>query len=318
MASVSLFDRRLLMFSGKGGTGKSTVTAAFAVAAARRGKRVLVVEIGERETISRIFGASAVGYAGGIVHRPGADGAPPITAMKITAPEALHEYGMRSVKFQMIYNAVFDNPVVRYFTAAAPGLEELNLLGKIESLHREVIAPVPNARYDLMLLDAPATGHAMALFQAPQMAMRLAQAGPIYAMVERIWKLLTDPSRSALNIVSLAEDMPVNESIELDAAASALGLPRGVLVVNEMYPDAFPEGAAALDPLRPPTPLAQRVVESARSVVARRTEQVAMTARLDAAIPMPRIDLPLIITPRIGPDDIEALADRIGDVVTGG
>src|SRR5881394_1335989 len=132
MASVALFDRRLLVFSGKGGTGKSTVTAAFAVAAARRGKRVLVVEIGERETIAPIFGGQPAGYAGAVVYRPRASAAPPITAMRITAPEALREYGMRSVKFQMIYNAVFDNPVVRYFTAAAPGLEELNILGKIE------------------------------------------------------------------------------------------------------------------------------------------------------------------------------------------
>ena len=224
---ASLFDRRLLAFSGKGGAGKSTATAAFAVAAARAGKRVLVVEIGEHERISRLFGAPPVGYGGGIVYRPGAAGAPPVTAMCITASEALREYGMRTVRFETLYNAVFDNPVVRYLSAAAPAVQELNILGKIESLHRESIDPAPGARFDLMLLDAPATGHAVALFESPRLAMRLAQAGPIHAMVERVWRLVTDPARTALNIVSLPQDVVVNESLEFAARIGALGIPPG-------------------------------------------------------------------------------------------
>ena len=312
MGAPSLFNRRLLIFSGKGGVGKSTVTAAVAVAAARQGKRVLIVEIGEHERISQIFGAPVVGYAGAPVYRPRQSGAPPIAAMCLTAREALREYAMRSVKFKMIYEAVFDNPVVRYFTAAAPGLDELNLLGKIESLHREVIAPVPKARFDLMLLDAPATGHALAFFKAPQMAMRMAPAGPIFTMLERMWKLLADPSRTALNIVSLAEEMPVNESIELDRAASDLGIPRGALIVNGLYPDLFPEGEAALDAVPASTSLTRSMVAVARSTLSRRTEQNLMIARLDTALPERRVVLPLLATPRIGPNDIETLADHLG------
>lgn len=312
MSDSSLFNRRLLIFSGKGGVGKSTVTAAAAVAAARQGKRVLIVEIGEHERISQIFGAPVAGYAGAPVYRPRGAGAPPIVAMCLTAREALREYAMRSVKFKMIYDAVFDNPVVRYFTAAAPGLDELNLLGKIESLHREVIAPLPKAKFDLMLLDAPATGHALALFKAPQMAMRMAPAGPIYTMIERIWRLLADPARTALNIVSLAEEMPVTESIELDRAASDLGIPRGALIVNGLYPDLFPEGAVVLDGVATSTDLARSMVASARSAVSRRTQQSLMIGRLEHALPDRRIVLPLLATPRVGPNDVEALADHLG------
>jgi anion-transporting ArsA/GET3 family ATPase len=282
----------LLVFSGKGGVGKSTITAATAIAAARRGKRVLIVEIGEHEKISRLFRTPPVGYAGAVVYRP--DGAPPITAMCITAQEALREYGMRSVKFEMIYKAVFDNPVVRYFAAAAPGLEEMNLLGKIESLHREVIAP--------------ATGHAIGFFQAPRMAMRMAAAGPIYDKIERMWKLVIDPARTALNIVSLAEEMPVNESIELHRTTSELGIPYGALIVNGVYPDVFPEGAAVLDALKGPTPLTRHIIGTAKSTVARRAEQDALIGRLSRSIPGPVITTPLIVCPRIEVQDVELLA----------
>ncbi|HEX4348708.1 MAG TPA: ArsA-related P-loop ATPase [Vicinamibacterales bacterium] len=306
MPSQSLFDRRLLVFSGKGGVGKSTITAATAIAAARRGKRVLIVEIGEHEKISRLFRTPPVGYAGAVVYRP--DGAPPITAVCITAQEALREYGMRSVKFEMIYKAVFDNPVVRYFAAAAPGLEEMNLLGKIESLHREVIAPAPRAAFDLMLLDAPATGHAIGFFQAPRMAMRMAAAGPIYDKIERMWKLVIDPARTALNIVSLAEEMPVNESIELHRTTSELGIPYGALIVNGVYPDVFPEGAAVLDALKGPTPLTRHIIGTAKSTVARRAEQDALIGRLSRSIPGPVITTPLIVCPRIEVQDVELLA----------
>jgi anion-transporting ArsA/GET3 family ATPase len=302
----------LLVFSGKGGVGKSTVTAAAAVAAARQGKRVLVVELGEHERISRIFGAPVSGYAGRAVYHPRGPGSAPIVSMCITAQEALREYAMRSVKFELIYNAVFENPVVRYFTAAAPGLEELNMLGKIESLHREVIAPVPHSHFDLMLLDAPATGHALAFFKAPQMAMRMAVAGPIYTMIERMWLLLADPARTALNIVSLPEEMPVNESIELDRDATAVGIPRGALIVNGVLPKLFPDGAGELDLVRPATALTRGILDRARSTIAARAEQVSMIAKLDEARPARRVLLPFIACSRIGPDEIEILADHLG------
>lgn len=316
MNLAALFSRKLLIFAGKGGVGKSTVTAAVAVAAARAGKRVVIIEIGEHEMMSRIFGAPAAGYAGAVVYRPTTFGAPPITAMSITATEALREYGMRTMKFEMLYNAVFDNPVVRYFTAAAPAVEELNLLGKIESLEREALAPAPHARFDIILLDAPATGHALALFEAPALAMRLAQAGPIYGMVERMRQLLADRHRTAVNIVCLPEEMPVSESIEFDTGLRALGLPEGLLVVNGVYPSLF----AAADLERsahetPPTPLADAIFAAARSVVKRRAQQDAMTARLRAAISLPAIALPLIVTPQIGPGEIEMLADHFAAAV---
>lgn len=301
-----LFDKRLLIFSGKGGAGKSTATAAAAVAAARQGKRVLIVEIGEQERIPVLFGSPIAGYTGAPIYTPRAPGAPPIWSMCLTAREALHEFAIRSVKFDALYGVVFENKVMRYFTAAAPGLDELTIMGKIESLHREV---TKQPKFDLMLFDAPATGHGLAFFKVPRMAMDMVRAGPLYGMVERMWRLLSDPARSALNIVTLPEDMPVNESFELATAARDLGLPFGTLVVNGVYPKLF-AATAALTDLRVADPLAGAVVARALSESVRRDEHERQLARLAERLPGPRVELPFVFKPQIGPVDIEWLADH--------
>jgi anion-transporting ArsA/GET3 family ATPase len=303
------FDKRLLIYSGKGGAGKSTVTAAAAVAAARQGKRVLVVEIGERERIPAIFGAPVAGYGGAPVYTPRETGAPAIWSMCLTARDALREFAMRSVKFDMVYGAVFENKLMRYFTAAAPGLDELTIMGKIESLHREVMEPEKGGRFDLMLFDAPATGHGLAFFKVPQMAMRMARSGPLYAMVERMWRLLSDPARTALNIVTLPEEMPVNESIDLHRAAEELGLPRGELIVNGVYPDVFGAAIHALQDLHVDSRVARAVADRARSQLGRRREHERMIAILEDRLPHRRVLLPYVFSPAIGPAEIEMLAD---------
>lgn len=308
-APTSLFDKRLLIFSGKGGAGKSTVTAAAAVAAARRGKRVLIVEIGDQERISPLFGAPVSGYAGSPVHQPA--GAPPVWSMCVTAGAALREFALRSMKFEKLYGAVFENKVMRYFTAAAPGLDELTIMGKIESLHREAIAPAKNARFDLMLFDAPATGHGLAFFKVPRMAMDMARAGTLYSMVERMWRLLADPARTALNIVTLPEEMPANESIDLHRAATGLGLPLGALLVNGVYPDLFSRDEDALRQARIDTPVARAVVDRALSELVRRQAQEATIRRLEEALPLERLEIPFLFRPRLGPAEIEALADHL-------
>jgi anion-transporting ArsA/GET3 family ATPase len=147
--------------------------------------------------------------------------------MCVTALETLHEFAVRSMKFEMLYEAVFENRAMRYFTAAAPGLDELTIMGKIEFLHRESRVSSKGPSFDLMIFDAPATGHGLALFRVPKTAMSMTQRGPLHSKAERMWRLLTDPARTALNIVTLPEDMPVSEAIDLHEAAAKLGLPAG-------------------------------------------------------------------------------------------
>jgi len=314
---VNSFDKRLLIFTGKGGVGKSTVSAAAAVAAARQGKRVLIVEIGEQARMPSIFGIPTAGYAGAQVYG-GREGVAPVWSMCLTARDALHEFAVRSMKFEMLYEAVFENRAMRYFTAAAPGLDELTIMGKIENLHREALDRSKRAalKFDLMIFDAPATGHALAFFKVPRMAMSMARMGPLHAMAERMWRLLADPARTSLNIVTLPEDMPVNEAIELHEAAEKMGLPRGKVIVNGVYPDLFPDQHDDLRRMReqaaPSEGLAARValaaLDRAVSSVRRREAHEEMVETLARALPQERIILPWLFRPRLGLEDIETLA----------
>jgi anion-transporting ArsA/GET3 family ATPase len=315
-----LFDKRLLIFTGKGGVGKSTVAAAAAVAAARRGARVLIVEIGEQERIPSIFGfPGKAGYAGACVYTGRTPGSSPIWSMCVTARETLREFAVRSMKFELLYEAVFENRAMRYFTAAAPGLDELTIMGKIEFLHRESRLSSKGPRFDLMILDAPATGHGLALFAMPKTAMSMTQRGPLHAKAERMWRLLTDPARTALNIVTLPEEMPVSEAIDLDGAATKLGLPRGTLLVNGVYPDLFPDhrGQVRLMQQRaassdgPAARVARAALDRAVYSIVRREAHEQMIDALARALPHRRIFLPLLFRPRIGPEDVETLADSL-------
>jgi anion-transporting ArsA/GET3 family ATPase len=319
-SAPSLLDKSLLIFSGKGGAGKSTVAAATAVAAARRGKRVLIVEIGDQERVPSLFGpGKRSGYAGGQLSTPRA-GVPPIWSMCLTAREALHEFALRSVKFDLFYDAIFENPVMRFFTAAAPGLDELTIMGKIEFLHRQLVAPASHSRFDLMIFDAPSTGQGLAFLKVPLMAMSMARMGPLHAKAERMWRLVADPVHTAFNIVTLPEEMSVNEAIDLYRASTEMGLPPGKLIVDAVYPAFFPDDDVALTRGREdrggPTDLSGRIAraaaDAAASAVVRRRSHLEMIAKIAAGLPWERIDLPLLFCPRLGPDQLDTLADSLG------
>ena len=280
---------------------------------------MLLVEIGERERLPAIFGSDApAGYAGGAVTAPAA-GQPAIWSMCLTAREALREFALQSVKFEMFYEAVFENPVIRYFTAAAPGLDELTLMGKIEHLHRTAMAPVSHARFDLMIFDAPATGQGLAFFKVPQMAMSMARVGPLFAKAERLWQLIADPARTAFSIVTLPEELSVSEAIELRTAAVEMGLPPGTVIVNGVHPELFPGEDAVLSRAReqaspvsqPAAALARAALDAAASATARRRADVAMVERLTRELPLPPIVLPFLSRSRIGPAEIATLADGL-------
>jgi anion-transporting ArsA/GET3 family ATPase len=318
-SAPSLLDKSLLIFSGKGGAGKSTVAAATAVAAARRGKRVLIVEIGDQERIPSLFGpGKRSGYAGSQLSVPRA-GVPPIWSMCLTAREALHEFALRSVKFDLFYEAIFENRVMRFFTAAAPGLDELTIMGKIEFLHRQLVAPASHSRFDLMIFDAPATGQGLAFFKVPLMAMSMARMGPLHAKAERMWRLVADPDHTAFNIVTLAEEMSVNEAIDLHRASTEMSLPPGKVIVNAVYPAFFSGDEAALTRAREdrgapadlPGRIARAAVDAAASAVARRRLHLEMIAKIAGGLPWERIELPFLFGPRVGPDQLETLADTL-------
>jgi anion-transporting ArsA/GET3 family ATPase len=301
----TLLDRRLLVVTGKGGVGKSTVSAALALLAARSGKRVLVCEVNAQERIAPLLGAPPAGPRAREA-RPG------IWTVDVTPGEAMREYGLMVVKFKTIYDAVFENRLVRYFLRVVPSLAELVMLGKI--LHEVRSEERGRPRWDLVIVDAPATGHAVQLLRVPAALLDTVPGGPLRHDAQWMEALLVDPAVTGLAIVTLPEEMPVNEAIELDAEVrGVLGIARAALFVNAMPETRFSAGEAALlAPLaKRPAPLGPAA--RAASLQASRAEQAARyLARARAALDLPTSVLPLLPEPAWGPAAVERIAAAIG------
>jgi hypothetical protein len=281
----------LLIITGKGGVGKSTISAALALLGARRGKRVLVCEVNAQERVAPLLGAPASGSSAREV-------VPGLFTVDVTPRDAMREYGIMVLRFKSIYDAVFENRLVRFFLRAIPSLAELVVLGKI--LHEVRAEEHGRPRWDLVVLDAPATGHAVQLLRVPAALLDTVPPGPLRRDAQWMQDLLVDPLTTALSIVTLPEEMPVNEAIDLDSAVrDVLGIPRGALVVNAMPEAVFSEEERArLGELeREPPPLGP----AARGawLQALHAEQAARSlTRARAALDLPTILVPLLARER--------------------
>ncbi len=311
MASSTLLDRRLLIVTGKGGVGKSTVSAALALNAARSGKRVLVCEVNAQERVAPLLGAPPAGPAI-------REALPGLFTVNVTPDEAMREYGLMVVKFRTIYEAVFENRLVRYFLRVVPSLAELVMLGKI--LHEARAEERGRPRWDLVVVDAPATGHAVQLLRVPSALVDTIPAGPLRRDAEWMEALLVDPVRTALAIVTLPEEMPVNEAIELDAEVrGVLGIHRAALFVNAMPEARFSaeeEGRlAGLEDEPPPLGPAAR---AARLQAIRAEQAERYLARARAALDLPATVIPLLPIADWGRRAVEQVAAAIAAEPRGG
>jgi anion-transporting ArsA/GET3 family ATPase len=304
VSGSDLLDRRLVVVTGKGGVGKSTVAAALATLAARRGKRVLVAEVDARERVAPMLGGRPSGPVVRLV-------LPGISTVNVDPRHALEEYALMVVKVRAIYQAVFENRVVRFFLRAVPSLAETLMLGKI--LHEARSESGGKPRWDLVIVDAPATGHAVQLLGVPKALLDTVPAGPLRRDAEWMQALLTDPARTSVVLVSLPEEMPVSETVELDAQVrDLLRIPRGPVFVNAMPDARFPpdelERLRGLVGSEPPVGPAARAAVLQGERRERAEEQVA---RLREALGRPLVTLPLLATERWGRRAVERIADAM-------
>ncbi len=228
-----LLARRFIVVTGKGGTGKSTVAAAIALAASRRGERVLVCEVSARERVSELFGKPP---SGAQIHELAKN----LFSVHVRPAEAMREYGIMTLRSETLYNLVFERKVVRYFLRAAPSLAEIVMLGKI-AWHAEKDLERGKKKWDLVVLDAPATGHALSLLTVPRVFLSLVSEGPLAADMTWMQKLLQNPVETQIVVCALPEEMPVNEAIELHGKLLAEKLPAGPLVLNSYFAPRFTE-----------------------------------------------------------------------------
>jgi len=233
---MDLLDRRLLLVTGKGGTGKTTVAAALALLAARSGKRVLLAEIaGER--LSALFGREPVGH-----HETPIGGG--ISLLAIDPITAAHEF-LRSQVGGAVHRLMFQNRLFDVTMTAAPGLREVCTMDRVWDLTRDDRGR-RKPTYDLVIVDAAATGHTMAMLRSPATYANLARGGPIRKRADEIGTLLQDRERTGVVLCALPEETPVNETLETSAQLDGLEVAIALTVVNQYCETAIDDPTADL------------------------------------------------------------------------
>jgi anion-transporting ArsA/GET3 family ATPase len=272
----SLLDRKLLVVTGKGGVGKTTIAAAIGLAAASRGLRTIVVEVGEQSQLPTLFqtAAAAPGSVSTLQER--------LSAVSIDPDRALLEW-LQALGGRISGRVLASSGTFQYFTAAAPGAKELVSMVKIWQLTREGAARRRGAGYDLVVLDAPATGHALGLLGSPQTFGAIARVGPIAGHTRQVRELLEDPARSAYLAVALGTEMAVTEALELEEGLQRqLGRSLSAVVVNGLLPKRFTTAELARIATLgdDATGVTQAAAHAARSVHERARFQQNQLARL--------------------------------------
>ncbi|HKY39763.1 MAG TPA: ArsA family ATPase [Polyangiaceae bacterium] len=270
--------RRFLFVTGKGGVGKTTVVAALAERFARQGKRVLVAETSAKEHLSALFGRASL-------PTQITELSPRLYGVLLDADVALKEYGAIVLRSERLVSALFDNKLVRGFFHGAPGLKEWAALGKAWYHSTEVLDD-GSPRFDVVILDAPATGHSLDMLRVPKTIVELSPPGVLRTDAERAWTQFRDPAQSGVVVVTLPEEMPVNESLELcQALQGELGLPLLALVINQVVPELLTalevDELAVLEEPTGPDPAEQALASGIRRA-AREKVQTESLERLRA------------------------------------
>jgi len=308
-----LFARRLLILSGKGGVGKSVVGAALALAARERGRRVLLVEVGAALEAARLLGKSPSGGREVEV-------LPGLFSVNLDPRAVMDEYVRHVVKLELFARRILESPVYHRFLAAAPGLKELMVLGKIMVLE-EARARGRQPLWDLIVVDAPATGHGLAFLKVPLAASRAIPVGPIGANARRMLELLRDKRRTALLVVALPEEMAVVEGLQFRRLAQEeLGIEPSAFVLNGCHERRFDDADEAevlrLTALGQDGQLAGGValpaaLRAARRQIRRRRLTSFYQARLRRALDVPLVTLPFLFREQLRIDDLRRLAARL-------
>jgi anion-transporting ArsA/GET3 family ATPase len=289
---TSLLDKRLVVVTGKGGAGKTTVSAALALAAARRGKRVVLCDVTGQDRVSQL--------------------APELATVSVDPELAKQEWLRYQLKSRTLAGVLGGSNLFQYLTAAAPGLTELVTIGKVWDL-AQLEPRTGEPASDLAIVDAPATGHGLAMLRAPSTYASIARVGPVGRHAERIDAFLRDARQTGVVGVALPEEMPVNEAIEFERAlARDLGMAMDAIVVNAVHPVRFrPPDVELLRGTTGRTAVTQAALNAALSEHTRARAEHGQVRRLRRAVTAQVTTLPRIFEPELGREEIEVLSAEL-------
>ena len=321
-----LHASRVVIVAGKGGVGKTTVSATLARMAALEGLSTLLLEVEGKSGIAGLFGKVPLAYGESVLVPAAQPGGAEVRGRTLTPDDALLEYledhGLKRVSRRLVATGAMD-----VVATAAPGIKDILLLGKVKQLERAGEsgrdAPDGTAPADLIVLDGPAAGHAITFLLSARGLLDAVRVGPVSTQARDVLELLTDPARCQVVLVTLPEETPVNELVETAFhLEDRVGVSLGPIVVNGVYPvlhglDADPVEAAAAagTSLRPGE--AEALAAGAEFRRARQDLQAEQLARLAELLPLPQLHLPFLFEADLGPSHVDVLADALRHAVLG-
>ena len=320
------FRPKILIVSGKGGVGKTTVSAALALAAARSGRKVCVAEVDRKATLARLLGGREPGYEP-VELTSG------VWGMNIVPENSLREYLEVQYHIRRISKVLTSSHFVDYVTTAAPGLNDILVLGKIWFLENDRSGPAHN--FDTIIVDAPAAGHMLTFLSAPMGLSDAVRSGPIRRQADWLIQMLQDVERTRVHLVTLPEEMPVQETLETAMAlGQRVGVASGPVFANGVYADLFNRAdAKTIEDLDKNEGGIQLITEAdrvglqldeedvdallgyARFLLSRRSIQARHLKNLRKHVSEPVVELPFLFSAGLELPDVETLADAIETAV---
>jgi anion-transporting ArsA/GET3 family ATPase len=304
---ADLLDKRLVFVTGKGGVGKTTVAVALGLRAAAAGKRTIVCEVSSQENASRIFDHTEVGFHEVEMEEN-------LWSISIDPDESMREYVLLQLKVRAMRDLLFRSRIFNYLAAATPGLKELVTIGKIWELAQLDRKVKSGRKYDLVIVDAPATGHGIGFLQTPRTFAAIARVGPIHSQAQRLDRFIKDHDNTGAAIVALPEEMPVNESAALERdLREEVGVAVDRVYMNGLYPERFSKAEAER--------LAKvagnegggvrAAARAALSEHSRARSQRAQLSRLRRRVKAPVKSLPFLFEPELGVEAARRLSKRL-------
>jgi Anion-transporting ATPase len=300
----ALLDKRLVVVTGKGGVGKTTVAAALGLLAARRGRRTVVCEVAQQERLAGLFGAHDAGH-----DEP--ELAPGLFAVSVQPERAMHEWLRYQLRSGALAGLLGHSRLFHYLTAAAPGVPELVTMGKVWDLAQQQ-RRTKGGRFDMVIMDAPATGHALALLRAPRTYANVARVGPVARQATQIDAFLRDSTATGVLSVALPEEMPVNETVDLERRLRddlAMGVDQ--IVANGVLPQRF----TAAEERRLRGVRDNTAVQAALAEHHRASGQQEQLERLRGEARAPVNTLPYLFEPEPRRRELELLSDRLEEIL---